>query len=70
VSLNPAHGEVYSIQLNVIKFVIDLQQVGVFLHQYNWPPRHNWDSVHNLVRTARFWGYLQQVHSKPKYLEA
>jgi hypothetical protein len=28
VSSNPAHGEVYSIQHYVIKFVSDLQQVG------------------------------------------
>jgi hypothetical protein len=28
---NPAHGEVYSIQHYVIKFVSDLQQVGGFL---------------------------------------
>ena len=31
VSLNPTHGEVYSIQHYVIKFVSDLQQVGGFL---------------------------------------
>ena len=31
VSSNRAHGEVYSIQHYVIKFVIDLQQVGGFL---------------------------------------
>jgi len=31
VSLNPAHGELYSIQHYVIKFVSDLQQVGGFL---------------------------------------
>jgi len=31
VSLNPLHGEVYSIQHYVIKFVSDLQQVGGFL---------------------------------------
>jgi hypothetical protein len=30
-SLNPAHGEVYSIQHYVRKFVSDLGQVGVFL---------------------------------------
>jgi hypothetical protein len=29
-SSNPAHGEVYLIQHYVIKFVSDLQQVGVF----------------------------------------
>jgi len=28
VSLNPSHGEVYSIQHYVIKFVCDLRQVG------------------------------------------
>jgi hypothetical protein len=31
VNSNPAHGEVYSIQLNVIKFVSDLRQLGGFL---------------------------------------
>jgi hypothetical protein len=31
VSLNFAHAEVYSIQQYVIKFVIDLRQVGAFL---------------------------------------
>jgi len=31
VSLNPIHGEVYSIQHNVINFVRDLRQVGGFL---------------------------------------
>jgi hypothetical protein len=29
VNLNPAHGEVYSIQHHVIKFVSNLRQVGV-----------------------------------------
>ena len=33
VSLNRAHGEVYSIQHYVIKFVSDLQQVDGFRHQ-------------------------------------
>jgi hypothetical protein len=28
VSLNPTHGEVYSIQHYVIKFVTDMRQVG------------------------------------------
>ena len=31
VTSNPAHGEVYSIQHYVIKFVSDLRQVGGFL---------------------------------------
>jgi hypothetical protein len=40
--LSPVHGEVYSIQHYVIKFISDLQQIGGFLrvlfgflHQYN-----------------------------------
>ena len=32
VSLNAAHGKVYSIQHYVIKFVSDLRQVSGFLH--------------------------------------
>jgi hypothetical protein len=35
VSTNPSHGEVYSIQHYVIKFVSDLQQVGGHLR---FPP--------------------------------
>jgi hypothetical protein len=31
VSSNPSHGEVYSIQQYVIKFVSDMRQVGGFL---------------------------------------
>jgi hypothetical protein len=31
VSSNPAHSEVYSIQIYVIKFVTDLWQVGCYL---------------------------------------
>jgi hypothetical protein len=47
VSLNPAHGEVYSIQHYVINFVSDLQQVGgflwysPFLHQKIKTDRHD-----------------------------
>jgi len=44
VSSNPAHGEVYSIQHYVIKFVSDFRQVGGFLRvlntitlTINWP---------------------------------
>ena len=37
VSLNPAHGEVYSIQRYVIKFVSDLGQVGGFLQVVQFP---------------------------------
>ena len=35
VSSNPAHGEVYSIQYYLIKFVTDLRQAGGFLR---FPP--------------------------------
>ena len=36
--LNPIHGEVYSIQHNVIKFVNDLRQVSGFLRVLWFPP--------------------------------
>jgi hypothetical protein len=38
VSSNPAHGEVYSIQHYVIKFVSDVRQVGDFLRILKFPP--------------------------------
>jgi hypothetical protein len=38
VSSNPAHGEVYSMQHYVIKFVSDLRQVGGFLQVLLFPP--------------------------------
>jgi hypothetical protein len=38
VSSNRAHGEVYSIQHYVIKFVSDLRQVGGFLRVFLFPP--------------------------------
>ena len=38
VSLNPIHGEVYSIQNCVIKFVSDLRQIGGFLQVLRFPP--------------------------------
>ena len=41
VSLNPAHGEVYSIQHYVIKFISDLWQVGGFLRGLWFPPLIN-----------------------------
>jgi hypothetical protein len=58
VSLNPAHGEVCSIQHYVIKFVSDLRQVGGFLpstlvsstnktDHHNW--RYNWHIVETVV---------------------
>jgi hypothetical protein len=36
VSSNPIHGEVYSIQQYVIKFVTNLQHVGTTAPQYYW----------------------------------
>jgi len=38
VSSNPVHGEVYSIQHYVIKFVSDLRQTGGFLRVLRFPP--------------------------------
>jgi hypothetical protein len=38
VSLNPAHGEVYSMQIYMIKFVSDLRQVCGFLLVLRFPP--------------------------------
>jgi len=38
VSSKPVHGEVYSIQHYVIKFVSDLQQVGDFLQVLRFHP--------------------------------
>jgi hypothetical protein len=35
VSSNPVHGEVYSIQHYVIKFVSDLRQIGGFLRWFS-----------------------------------
>jgi len=55
-SSNPDHGEVYSKQHYVIKFVSDLRQVGGcirllrFLHHLNWPLRYNWIIVESGVK--------------------
>jgi hypothetical protein len=38
VSSNPAHGEVYSIKLYMIKFASDLRQVGGFLQELRFHP--------------------------------
>ena len=38
VSLFPTHGEVYSIQHYVIKFISDLRHVGGFLLVLQFPP--------------------------------
>jgi hypothetical protein len=56
VSSNPVHGEVYSLQHYVIKFVSDLRQVGGFLRVLRFPPpikltpRYNWDNVESGVQ--------------------
>ena len=41
VSSNPAHGEVYSIQHYVTKFIRDLLQVGGFIRVLRFPPPKN-----------------------------
>ena len=41
VSLNLSHGEEYSIQHYVIKFVSDLRRVGGFLRVHRFPPSIN-----------------------------
>ena len=38
VSLNPVHGDVYSMQYYVKKFVSDLRQGGGFLQVLRFPP--------------------------------
>jgi len=38
MSSNPAHGEMYTIQHYVIRFVSDLRQVGGFLWVLRFPP--------------------------------
>jgi hypothetical protein len=55
VSLNPAHGEVYSIHHYVIKFVSDLWQVRDFLRVL-WfpPPQYNWNIVGPITTTILY----------------
>ena len=43
----PVHGEVYSIQHYVMKFVSDWRQVGFFLRVLRFPPSINWPSRYN-----------------------
>ena len=47
VSWNSVHGEVYSIQHYVIKFVSDMRQVGSFLRVLRFPPPINVQPQHN-----------------------
>jgi hypothetical protein len=59
VSSNPAHGEVYSIQYYLIKFVTDLRQAGGFLRVFRFPrtiklpPRYNRNVVESGVKHHR-----------------
>ena len=41
MSSKSVHGEVYSMQHYVIKFVSDLRQVGGYLRVLRFPPRYN-----------------------------
>ena len=43
VGSNPAHGEVHSIQIYVIKFVTDFRQIGGFLRVLQFPPPIQYD---------------------------
>ena len=49
VSSNPVHGDVYSIEHYVIKFVSFLPVLG-FLHKWNWLPRYSWNIVERGVK--------------------
>jgi hypothetical protein len=48
-SSSPVHGEVYSIQHYVIKFVSDLRQVGGFLRIFRFPPTKNKSDSHDIT---------------------
>jgi hypothetical protein len=50
VSLNTAHGEMYSIQYYVIKFVSNLRQVVSFLPVAGFLHQENWNIVESGVR--------------------
>ena len=54
VSSNIAHGDVYSMQHYMIKFVSDLQQVGGFLRVLRFPPPINGPSRYrcNIVESG------------------
>jgi hypothetical protein len=54
VRSNPIHGEVYSIQHNVIKFVSDLRQVGGFLGALRFPPPiENWNIIESGIKNHK-----------------
>ena len=56
MSLNPTHGDVYSIQHYVIKVISDLRQVcgfsgySDFLYQWKWRPRYSWNIVESGIK--------------------
>jgi hypothetical protein len=54
VSDNPVHSEVYSIQHYVIKFVIDLLQVGYFLQVLQFPPPIKLTTTQALVSFQKY----------------
>ena len=81
VSSKPIHGELYSIKHYLIKFISDLRQVGGFLrvlwllHQYNWPPRYNWNIVESGVKhhkpeikQTRLYGIFHSILLRCSYI--
>ena len=56
VSMNPIHGEVYSIQHYVIKFVSDLRQVSGFFQILRFPPTIKLLSMYVLLLEIQLWG--------------
>ena len=51
---------------NVRKFVSDLRQVGGFLHQWNWPPRYNWNIDENGVKHHNHTPYQMKHNTQGK----
>ena len=60
VSSNPVHGEVYLIQLYVIKFVSDLRQVGGFLRVLRVSST-NKTYCHNKIEILFFKSFLDNI---------
>ena len=59
VSSNQDHGEVYSIQHYVIKFVSGFRQVGGFFRVLRFsPPHYNWNIVESGVKHHNPYPYL------------
>jgi hypothetical protein len=54
VSSNLVHGEVYSIQHYVIKFVSDLRQVDGFLRELRFPPPIKLTIYLNIVESGDY----------------